>query len=211
MGVIRGQASVGLLTFYQGDMATSQIIYEECLHELQSKDIDILTKDSAILNNLGYLSLILGDYQFALRYYEARSVNSRTRIFRMTNNSRLGLALLGIGNESRAIKLLFEVWFEAIDMGALQVALETLLGIAQLSIIDSSLKIQILNIIKKHPASNRFSRNHARDLLAEIESTETIVTDQQIREIILDEVILLIQSYTKDLDKGLPSTTATAC
>jgi ATP/maltotriose-dependent transcriptional regulator MalT len=83
---------------------------------------------------------------------------------------RTGQALLGLGDEKRAKAYLFDSLREAADMGAWQMFLESLLGIAQLSDVPSELAIELLVMIEAHPASNRYSRSRAKHLLAAMEA-----------------------------------------
>ncbi|MBK8019830.1 MAG: helix-turn-helix transcriptional regulator [Chloroflexi bacterium] len=72
-----------------------------------------------------------------------------------------------------AKRYLFDALREATAMGAGQVTLEALLGIAQLSIVPRPLAVELLTLIVHHEASNRYSRTRAKHVLAGIEASFT--------------------------------------
>lgn len=118
--------------------------------------------------SLGLLALLLGYYDHALAHFEAHLLrqNSGYRVPLMCAHVRVGGALLGLGDQTRARAHLFGALRVAAEIGASQVLLEALLGIAQLAIVPPTLAVKLLTLVCVHPASNRYSRTQARYVLS---------------------------------------------
>jgi DNA-binding NarL/FixJ family response regulator len=75
-----------------------------------------------------------------------------------------------------ALVYLFDALGEAMAVGVLQVFLEALLGVAQLSFVPPALTVESLALVCEHPAANRYSRTQARRVLA---MKETLVSSDE--------------------------------
>ena len=165
--IAKGRAGLGILTALQGDSTAAAAYYEDGFTYLRSLGMDVFSYSDGS-ESLGLLALLLGRYDHALAHYEAtlsRYGEAGYRVPLMRAYSRAGHALLGLGDETRAKPYLFAALREAAAMGAFQVLLEALLGIAQLSIVPPTLVVELLALVCAHPASNRYSRTQAKGLL----------------------------------------------
>ena len=169
--VAKGRASLGIMAALQGNMHGAAAQYADSQDDLRSAGLKTLNYNEEP-ESLGFLALLLGHYDHALAHYEATLTHYRDTGYRvplMCAHCRAGHALIGLGNQIRAKVYLFEALREAANMGAYQVLLEALLGIAQLSIIPPTLAIELLVLVCRHPTSNRYSRTQAKGLLATVE------------------------------------------
>jgi LuxR family maltose regulon positive regulatory protein len=170
-GIAQGRAGLGILAAFRGDINAAAAYYAESQSDLRSAGLNPLSYDKEP-ENLGFLALLLGHYAHALAHYEADlSLHRNTgyRIPLMCAHCRAGQALLGLADEIQAKPHLFDALGEAADIGALQVLLEALLGIAQLSVVPPTLAVELLALVCEHPASNCYSRTQAKRLLAMME------------------------------------------
>jgi LuxR family transcriptional regulator, maltose regulon positive regulatory protein len=173
--VAKSQAGLGILSAVQGDISTAAAHYEASHADFQhmGKEAPNYKHDMA---SSGLLALLLGHHQQALAYYEAilsHYASSGYRVPLMNAHCRAGHALIGLANEPMAKRYLFDALREATEMGACQVTLEALLGIAQLSVVPRPLAVELLMLIVHHEASNRYSRAGAKHVLAGIEESFT--------------------------------------
>ena len=171
MSIIFGYIELGILHALQGDIHAALACYHEIRLEIQSKDH---YGSNATLESFDYLALLLGEYDEALAYSEASLSHARSRGYRvpiMRRHSRVGLALVGLGDEVRAKPYLLEALHEAWAIGTFQVLLEALLGIAQLSDVPSLVAVQLLALVRDHAASNRYSRTMAAQELTTLEAS----------------------------------------
>ena len=168
MEIAHGKAGLGIVAALQGDSATATAHYEDAQNDLRSAGLQI--HDGGQLEGLIFLAHLLGQYEFVLAHYEAIQ-HRRTgyRIPLMRAQSRAGHALLGLEDYARAKTYLFAALREAADMGAWQILLEALTGIAQLPSMPPALRVELLTMVWAHPAVNRFSRVQAQQVLARLE------------------------------------------
>lgn len=166
--VAHGKAGLGVLAAFQGDFEGASAHYEECQSELRALNYSIQDYDSE-LASLGLLALVLGHYAEALTYYEGMLAfyeKVRYRVPQMCAHSRIGHVLIGLADQARAKTHLFTALREAAAMGAFQVLLEALSGIAQLSQMSPIKAVELAALVCHHPAANRYSRTQAGRLLA---------------------------------------------
>jgi DNA-binding CsgD family transcriptional regulator len=201
-----GLAGLGIMAFYQGDSTAAGAYYEDGCAHLLSEGMSIMS-DASGPENLGFLALMLGHCAHALAHYEATlSLYKDTdyRVPLMCAHSRAGLALLGLADQTRAKPHLFNALHEAAAIGAFQILLEALLGIAQLSIVPSTLAVELLALICEHSASNRYSRTQAKRLLAMMEASLTpddfMVALERGQALSLEEAVALVEPFHSDLE-----------
>lgn len=158
-----GQAAKGIYAAFLGDVNAAAYHYEDVRSYFQA-----IAEDSfryyPDLENCGLLALLTEQYQTALRYYnEVISHHERTgyRVPRMFAHCRSGHALVGLADEMQAKPHLLDAFREAQAIGAYQLQLEALVGIAQLSFIPSNQAVELFVLARDHPAANRFSRRQA--------------------------------------------------
>ena len=165
--IAEGRAGLGIMAAFQGDANTAAAVYEDVNIYLQSVSIDVSGYDHAS-ENLSFLALLIGHFEQALAQYEAtlsRFSDTGYRVPLMCAHSRAGHALIGLEDEVRAAPYLFDALGEAVAMGALQVFMEALLGIAQLSFVPPALATELMALVCEHPAANRYSRAQAKSVL----------------------------------------------
>ena len=202
----RAQAGLGVLAAFQGDSDAARTCYERVQADLQRAAIDTMSTDGA-LDTLALLALLLGDHNYALAYHQAtlsRNTGSILRVVRLRANSGVGHALLGLSDEAGAKGYFLEVLQEAADMGAIQVLLEALLGIAQLSAVPPTLAAELMVLISKHSAANRYSRNQAERALAKMDtllSRDGFAAVLDPRKVLdLEAALALVKPFNFDLD-----------
>jgi DNA-binding CsgD family transcriptional regulator len=109
-----------------------------------------------------------------------------------------------------ALVYLFDALGEAMAVGALQVFLEALLGIAQLSFVPPALAIELLALVCEHPAANRYSRTQEKRVLAmeetRLSSDEIAAALQRGFALISESAATLVEPYGAALDMAQPST-----
>lgn len=166
----QSRAGLGLVAVFQNDSTAAAAYFEDSSVYFRTVNIHASSHNE----RPGLLALMLGHYEFALAHYEATIAHYRDAGYRvplMCAHSRAGHALIGLADETAAKPYLFDALREAADMGALQVLLEALLGIAQLSVVPRPLAVELLTLIAHHEASNRYSRTRAKHLLAGLEAS----------------------------------------
>ena len=116
---------------------------------------------------------------------------------------------MGLEDEARAAPYLFDALGEAIVVGALQVFLEALLGIAQLSFVPPALAVELLVLVCEHWAANRYSRTQAKRILAIKETllspNELAAALQRGSELTPESAMALVEPYSTTLDMAQPS------
>jgi predicted ATPase/DNA-binding CsgD family transcriptional regulator len=173
--VAKSQAGLGILAAVQGDSSTAAAYYEASHADFQLGSKEALNYKQD-MESFGLLALLLGHHQQALDYYEvilSHYAPSGYRVPLMYAYCRIGHALIGLANEPMAERYLFDALREATAMGARQIALEALFGIAQLSVVSRLLALDLLMLIIHHEVSNHFSRTGAKHVLAGMETSFT--------------------------------------
>ena len=208
--IAKGHASLGRLAAFQGDSAAAEAHYADSQAYLHSLNLG-LTYDLGP-ESLGFLALLLGHYPYGLAFYEDHLSfyeDTGYRVPLMCVHSRMGQALLGLRDEDQAKPHLFEALREASDIGAWQILLEALFGIAQLSTVPKEVAVQLLALVCEHPAANRYSRTKAKQILDHLEdalpSDNFQAAVENGRTLTLEAATALAQTW--DMDSKLTSPT----
>lgn len=198
--VAQENAGLALISYFQDDPEKAKVIYEG-LPSINTRYTRVSSTPVEI-DCINYLALVLDDYEYVFQFYKSilqRSKHNNYRIHVMISNGRMGLALLGLGNESQAKQHLFDALHETIDIGATQVTLISLLGIVQLSFVPQLLTVKVLTFILDHPASNIYSRFRAEKLLEELRQAmpqdEFALAQAQGLAFELEEVLSLVLPF----------------
>ena len=194
-----GKIGLGVVAAYQKDWNQATVYFEEYQVKF-NREVNSTYKWNIDL--FGLLALLLGRYKDALLYYERILSHQKRRSYRvplMCIHSRIGHTLLGLDEPEQATSHLFDALREAVSMGASQVVLEALAGIAQLSSLPSSLAIELSTLIGNHSASNQFSRLQAQKTLMHM---ETVVSQDEFADaqrggqaLALETAIELVQPF----------------
>ncbi|MCA9904904.1 MAG: tetratricopeptide repeat protein, partial [Anaerolineae bacterium] len=208
--IAQGHVGLGIIAAFQGDITSAATFYEDAYAKLRSVSIDVLSH-SEELESLGFLALLLGHFDQALAHYEAILSSYRNTGYRvplMRAHSRAGQALIGLDDESRATPYLFDALGEAMAMGALQVFLEALLGIAQLSLVPPASAAELLAFVGEHSASNRYSHIQAKHVLAMkktlLSQDDFAIALQRGFALTPESAVALVEPFKADLEIAQP-------
>lgn len=204
LAIAKGHTGLGMLAAFQGDAITAAEHYADSYAHFKSLGMNKLSFNER-MENLSLLALLLDQYEHALALNEVilstyRDTGYRTPLMCAQNHA--GHALIGLANQTQAKAYLIAAFREAVDMGALQVLLETLVGIAQLSTIPPMIAVELLTLVCHHPAANRYSRTQAKRVQTRMESLLSQDEFADARErgqaLSLDAAVSLVEKFGFD-------------